>query len=137
MSLLDLTSQALPLGAGDVDTGRLDALRRMAPGEGKKAAAGELEVMFLTQLIQAMRRTIPQDDFLPPSPARSVYEGAFDRAVASSIAERDPLGMVRALGADPGPAIAHPGEARGLKLAGDPADTVTGHQDRGKGTSRP
>ena len=127
MSPIDLgTSTALPLGAGDVDAGRLDALRRQGRDGGRKAAVGELEVMFLTQLIQAMRKTVPENDFLPTSPARSVYEGAFDRSVANAMAQGDPLGLVRTLG-----------EAPGLKLAEASADTVTGQQaPGGDGTRR-
>jgi Rod binding domain-containing protein len=79
-------------------------------------------VIFLTQLLREMRRTVPQSDLLPPSPARSVYEGAFDRAVAGAMAKGDPLGLVRTLGQDPG-----------LKLSADRADTVSGHQDQGRG----
>jgi hypothetical protein len=126
VSPFDVTSQALPLGAGDVDAGRLDALRRLPPGAGRKAAAGELEVMFLTQLMQEMRKTIPKDDFLPESPARSVYEGAFDRSVANAMAQGDPLGIVKTFGEDPG-----------LKIAPRPVETVTGHQNQGRGSGRP
>jgi Rod binding domain-containing protein len=118
----------LPLGAVDMDGGRIDALRR-APGSSataRRAAAGELEVMFLTQLLREMRRTVPQSDFLPPSPARTVYEGAFDRAVAGAMAERDPLGLVRTLG-----------EAPELKFTGARADTDVGHQDRQHGKGGP
>ncbi len=121
MSPLDLSTQALPLGAGDVDAGRIDALRRMPREAGRKAAVGELEVMFLTQLIQAMKKTVPENDFLPPSPARSVYEGAFDRTVAEAMAAGDPLGLGRTLG-----------EAPGLKVAPDSADTVTDRKAQGR-----
>jgi hypothetical protein len=129
VSPLDGSVAPLPAGAPDADGGRIDALRRMAPGAGRRAAAQELQVMFLTQLIQAMRRTVPENDFLPASPARSVYEGMFDRAVATQMAQRDPLGLVRTLGggaSDPG-----------LKIADPPADTVTGHHDHGGGSGQP
>lgn len=126
MSPLGPSVAALPLGAADMDAGRLDALRRggVKGADGQRAAAEELQVVFLTQLLREMRRTVPQSDFLPPSPARSVYEGAFDRAVAGSMAKDDPLGLVRLLGQHPG-----------LKLENVPADTKTGQQQ--KGGSRP
>ena len=112
-----------PIPPIDADTGRLDALRRLPGGErgpeARRAAAKELQVMFLTQLIRAMRETVPDNDFLPRSPARNVYEGMFDRSVAESMAARDPFGLVRVLSAP---------EA-GLKSDGDRADTVTGDQD--------
>jgi len=99
----------LPVAA-DPESGRLENLRRLPEAEARRAAAGEVEVMFLTQLMSAMRKTIPEDDFLPRSPARSVYEGTFDRAVAESIAARDPLGLVERLGGT-------------LKDGHDPTDT--------------
>ncbi len=63
-----------------------------------QAVAHELSVVFLTQLLQVMRRTVPDSGMLPKSPARDVYEGAFDRSVAEAMAVRDPLGLVHALG---------------------------------------
>jgi Rod binding domain-containing protein len=82
----------------DADGGRLDAIRRLPPGKARAAAAGELQVVFLTQLLAAMRKTVPESDFLPRSPARNVYEGVFDRAVAEAVAKSDPLGLVRLMG---------------------------------------
>jgi len=87
--------------ASDGASGRLDAIRRMPAGEARRAAAGELQVIFLTQLLAAMRKTVPESDFLPRSPARNVYEGVFDRAVAQAVAETDPLGLVRLMGEQP------------------------------------
>ncbi len=128
MSPLEAAAGTLPLGAVDVDGGRIDALRRSPPGAAgaRRAAAGELQVMFLTQLMQAMRRTIPKSDLLPESPARSVYEGTFDRAVAGAMAARDPLGLVRTLGEGPD-----------LKITNHRADTVRGDQAQGRGRARP
>jgi Rod binding domain-containing protein len=93
--------------ASDGVSGRLDAIRRMPAGEARQAAAGELQVIFLTQLLSAMRKTVPESDFLPRSPARNVYEGAFDRAVAEAVAKTDPLGLVRLMGAEP-PGLKNP-----------------------------
>jgi Rod binding domain-containing protein len=87
-----------PLPSGDPDRGRLDTIRRMPEGEARRAAAVELQAMFLTQLLSAMRKTVPENDFLPRSPERSVYEGTFDREVAEAIAAGDPLGLVERLG---------------------------------------
>ena len=91
-------SLAAATAASDGESGRLDAIRRMPAGKARAAAAGELEVMFLTQLLAAMRKTVPESDFLPRSPARNVYEGVFDRAVAEAVALTDPLGLVRLMG---------------------------------------
>ena len=61
---------------------------------GVEQAARQLEVTFLTQLLQAMRKTVPESDFLPKSPERDVYNGAFDTAAAEALAAQDPLGIV-------------------------------------------
>lgn len=65
-----------------------------AQSTGIEQAARQLEVTFLTQLLQAMRKTVTDSDLLPRSPERDVYDGAFDTAVAEALAARDPLGMV-------------------------------------------
>jgi Rod binding domain-containing protein len=110
---------ALPPSLLGVDDGALDGLRRR-PESARPEAAKQVEVLFLTQLIRAMRKTVPENDFLPRSPARDVYEGAFDRAVAQAMAERDPLGLVDRLA---GPPLKNPAES---------ADTAVGNQDSGR-----
>jgi flagellar protein FlgJ len=93
---------AVPLVPGAQDGGRLDALRRMPENEAaKRKAAGEIQALFLTQLLRAMRRTIPENDLLPKSAARKTYEDSFDETVARTLAEGDPLGMVERLGGQP------------------------------------
>jgi Rod binding domain-containing protein len=105
----------------DADAARIEALQRGGPGMPRHAAVREVETLFLAQLLKAMRRTVPQNDFLPRSPARDVYEGMFDRAVAESIGRGDPLGLLGRLG-DP------PGEA--LKKVDGRADSGVGNQKR-------
>src|SRR5262249_44051240 len=94
---------------GDPDRARLDAVRRLPESAARKAAAVELQVMFLTELLSAMRKTAPEGAFRPrPSPG-SIDEGTFDRAAAQAIAARAPLGLVARLG-------------EGLKERDGPAD---------------
>jgi hypothetical protein len=102
----------LTTGLTDAPDATLAALRRLPEGRAARAGATELEVTFLTQLLAAMRRTVPQSDYLPRSAARSVYEGAFDRAVAEAMAQGDPLGLVGRLG----------GQGSGLKIPGGRAE---------------
>ena len=120
---MDVTGAVAVAGGIDGDEGRLDALRRTPAGDptARRAAAKELEVVFLTQLLRAMRKTIPENDFLPRSPARSVYEGAFDHSVAAAMAATDPLGLVGILGGDPG-----------SSSPGVQPITVAGHQTRSR-----
>jgi flagellar protein FlgJ len=96
----------LPAGASDP---RLDALRRMPEAAARKAAAEQVESLFMVQLLRAMRKTIPESDFLPRSPERTVYEGAFDERVAAQLAAGDPIGLVRALAGPEGPASSSDG----------------------------
>jgi len=105
-----VTAPVVPVDPDDV---RLRALERQPAAKAAPAAAKEVEVLFLTQLLRAMRKTIPENDLLPRSPARDVYEGVFDRTVAASMAERDPLGMVHSIG-------------EALKPGPEPADTAVG-----------
>lgn len=109
----------------DADAERIDALKRSAPGMARRTAAQQVEAVFLTQLLKAMRRTVPENGFLPRSPARDVYEGMFDRAVAEAIGRGDPLGLVERLGDDPGDGL---GEA--LKKPSGRADSGVGNQKR-------
>jgi Rod binding domain-containing protein len=97
---------ALSVGPSDAD---LDALRRRTGVDGKRAAVMELETVFFTQLLAAMRKTVPEDTFLPASPARHVYEGVFDESVARALAAGDPLGMLQTLAGGP------------AKVPGDPS----------------
>lgn len=84
-----------PILPGSAEEAKLDALRRSSDtAAARKTAAGELQTLFLTQLLRAMRRTIPENDFLPKSPARKMYEDAFDETVARTLGQGDPLGMV-------------------------------------------
>lgn len=93
--ILDATAA---LATADPTAGRIAALRRLPEGPARRAAAGELGVVFLTQLIAALRRTVPESGLLPRGPNRSVYEGMFDRSVAEALAAGDPLGLTRLLG---------------------------------------
>lgn len=105
----------------DPDTARIDALKRSAPGQARREAAQQVGALFLTQLLRAMRRTVPENGFLPRSPARDVYEGMFDRSIAEAIGRGDPLGLARRLGDD---------QAEALKVFTPPADTGVGNQKR-------
>jgi len=110
-----------PVVPVDLDDVRLRTLERQPAAKAGPAAAKELEVLFLTQLLRAMRKTIPENDFLPRAPSQDVYEGVFDRSVAASMAERDPLGIVRGIA--------------GLKVGAEAADTRVGNPPEGTGES--
>jgi hypothetical protein len=66
----------------------------------RTAALRQMQVEFLTQLLGVLRKTVPENDWLPTSPEREILGGAFDRSVAEVLASQDALGMERALGAE-------------------------------------
>jgi Rod binding domain-containing protein len=95
----------------------------MRKGESAEAsAARELETVFLAQLLEAMRRTVPESEATEASASRKVYEGAFDRAVAETLARNDPLGLVEQLGKS--------ADSRGLKVLEKTAETASGRLPR-------
>jgi murein DD-endopeptidase MepM/ murein hydrolase activator NlpD len=86
--------------------GRLAEIGRLDARRGPAAAAQELQVEFLAQLIEALRRTVPENELLPRSSSTEVYEGLFDREMARVLATGDPLGLVAALARDGDPPAA-------------------------------
>jgi flagellar protein FlgJ len=82
------------LAGGDAD---LEALKRDTGPAATRAAALALEQTFFTQLLDAMRRTIPDSGLFPRSAMRTTYEGMFDRSISEKLAESDPLGLVKQL----------------------------------------
>ena len=61
------------------------------------ATVRQMQVEFLTQLLGVLRKTVPENEWLPKSPEREILGGAFDRSVAEVLASQDALGMERAL----------------------------------------
>ncbi len=93
--------------------------------EGKVRAAKELESLLFTQLLAAMRTTVPDAGLLTRSAEREVFEGAFDATVADALTARDPLGLVRQIaGPPPQPGAAGDGA---LKVPDPPADKDGGN----------
>jgi hypothetical protein len=107
-ALAPATPPALSAARG-LDDGRLEAMRRMNPAEGRRAAARELGEVFFMQLVAALRRTLPNGLF-PQAPGRDVYESMFDQQMAQALAAEDPLGLVERLapGAEGGEPVAAP-----------------------------
>jgi len=53
----------------------------------------QFESMFLQQMMSAMRKTVPESDFLPRGYADDVYDGMMDQAIAESGSKQAPLGL--------------------------------------------
>lgn len=58
-----------------------------------KAAATELASLFILQVLQAMRRTVPKDGMFNKSFAQDTYVAMFDQEIAQHIAQREDLGL--------------------------------------------
>jgi Rod binding domain-containing protein len=56
-------------------------------------AAEKLEGVFVSMLVETMRKTMSEDGLFGDMPGADVYEGFFDRMMGESIAERGGLGI--------------------------------------------
>jgi len=98
VSPLDPTAPGGLAGAASLASGPdLEALKRGTGRDSQRAAALALEQTFFAQLLEAMRRTIPESGLFPRSPMRTTYEGMFDRSISEKLAQSDPLGLVNEL----------------------------------------
>jgi Rod binding domain-containing protein len=59
--------------------------------------AQEMEAVFLAQLFQAMRASVPQDGLTGPSPEQDLFTALLDERVASIAAARMKRGMSEVL----------------------------------------
>jgi Rod binding domain-containing protein len=91
MNPIDSSSALAALATGPLGTDGAARLRGKSPED----AAREFEVLLLTQVIGAMRRTVGSSGLLSASPERRILDGVFDEAVARSVAERADLGLAR------------------------------------------
>jgi len=77
--------------AGLVEAPRPDAHARL------RRMAHELEGVFLNQLFQAMRASVPQDESNEAAPGRELFTSLFDERLAGLAAERSKNGLGDAL----------------------------------------
>ncbi|HID36679.1 MAG TPA: hypothetical protein EYP39_04790 [Ghiorsea sp.] len=57
------------------------------------AACCQFEAIFLQQMMQAMRKTVPESEMMPRSYASSTYDSMMDQAIAESGSRQAPLGL--------------------------------------------
>ena len=57
------------------------------------AACCQFEAIFLQQMMQAMRKTVPESGLMPRSYASSTYDSMMDQAIAESGSKNAPLGL--------------------------------------------
>lgn len=56
-------------------------------------ACCQFESVFLQQMMAAMRKTVPESEFLPRGYANDMYDGMMDQAIAESGSKNAPLGL--------------------------------------------
>jgi murein DD-endopeptidase MepM/ murein hydrolase activator NlpD len=78
---------------------RLTAGARTSHGtpQDVQSAATELAGLFVTQMLQAMRRTVPKSGLFEESFAHDTYTSLFDQEIARHIAQREDLGLTALL----------------------------------------
>jgi len=56
-------------------------------------AAEGLEALFIDHMMQAMRKTVPKNEFSLNSPAVDIYQGMLDSEIAESAARTNSVGL--------------------------------------------
>ena len=62
-----------------------------------RALAQQLEGVFLSQLFQAMRQSVPQDGAIDSAPGQQMFTQMFDERIAVEAARHESHGLVDAL----------------------------------------
>jgi flagellar protein FlgJ len=58
-----------------------------------KKACMEIESLFISHLLQFMRRTIPQSGFLGNGSGKDIYQNLFDQELGKSLAKGGSMGL--------------------------------------------
>jgi len=88
---------------GDITPTKVSLKEHQAPNtpgirdEKLWGACCQFEAIFLQQMMQAMRKTVPESDFLPRGYADGVYDGMMDQAIAESGSKQAPLGLAKTM----------------------------------------
>lgn len=73
------------------------AAAKATPREQVRVLAHQLEGVFLNQLFQAMRASVPQDGTIDPAPGQEMFTQMFDESMASEAARKMTHGIGEAL----------------------------------------
>lgn len=121
---------AAPAVGGDaaaalaVDAGALDALKRTARDDPKRAlsaAATQFEALFVQMLLKTMREALPQDGLFA-SDSSKMYTSMFDQQVAQQMSARG-IGLKQMLERQLAPALQGAAPADGTHAQGRTIDT--------------
>jgi peptidoglycan hydrolase FlgJ len=58
-----------------------------------RKACTDFESIFLNQILQAMRQTIPHGGFLKEGPEKDIFQPLFDQELSRSLAKRKGMGL--------------------------------------------
>jgi Rod binding domain-containing protein len=82
--------------------------------------AQELEAVVLTQLLETMRKSVPETDVFGKAPGHDVFRALLDGEIARKTAERSPFGLADAI-------VDRLGEfTESVKEGGEPAEETGG-----------
>jgi flagellar protein FlgJ len=82
---------------GPAASGRLDAPAPRDARADLRKLANDLQAVFLNQLFQAMRESVPEDEGLGTDPGRQLYTQLFDERVATEASKHMEHGIADAL----------------------------------------
>lgn len=91
-----MTDQMIPVGK-TAEQNHLIEKRQVEDRKLKKACA-DFEAIFVYQLLQSMRKTVPKGGLLPLSAGRSTWEMLIDQHIAEAVSQKnDGLGLQKML----------------------------------------
>ena len=81
----------------DLVASRADELaqRKSTSQKALQAAAEQFEAIFLYQLMEQMRRTVPETDLLGDRRAENIFQSMLDQEIASNIAQGQSVGLAK------------------------------------------
>lgn len=71
------------------------AERRSTSQEALKDASEQFEAIFLYQMMEAMRDTVPEGDLLGDRKAESIFQSMLDQEIANNSAQAQSVGLAK------------------------------------------
>lgn len=81
----------------DLVAGKAEELnkRKSTSQRGLQEAAEQFEAIFLYQLLEQMRRTVPETDLMGDRKAENIFQSMLDQELASSFAQNQSVGLAK------------------------------------------
>lgn len=81
----------------DLMTSKADELskRKSTSQEALQDAAEQFEAIFLYQLMEQMRRTVPETDLLGDRRAENIFQSMLDQEMAGTFAQNQSVGLAK------------------------------------------